>query len=136
MPLFGPIKKVWVAEHFGYREGELRKVDILVNGEPLDALLEEVVATAEPLLEAYDVLVVEGLVPGSGLVYAGRTNVALANALDADVLLVAGEEVVTTGSFLLKTETLKDSIGRDAAAARGGAPILVGFHYRFHPDYG
>ena len=28
--------------------------------------------------------------PGSGLVYAGRTNVALANALDADVLSSSG----------------------------------------------
>ena len=33
-------------------------------------------------------MVVEGLVPGSGLVYSGRANLALAKALDADVLLV------------------------------------------------
>ena len=53
-----------------------------------DALMEEVVASAEPIIARHDVVVVEGLVPGSGLAYAGRTNVALAKALDADVLLV------------------------------------------------
>ena len=58
----------------------------------LDSLLEDVVAAAEPLLAEHDVVVVEGLVPGSGLVYAGRTNVALAKALDADVLLVGAPD--------------------------------------------
>ena len=49
-------------------------------------------AAAEPLVAEHDVVVVEGLVPGSGLVYAGRTNVALAKALDADVLLVGAPD--------------------------------------------
>jgi phosphate acetyltransferase len=53
----------------------------------LDTLMEDVLAAAEPLHE-HDVLVVEGLVPGSGLVYSGRVNLLLAKALDADVLLV------------------------------------------------
>ena len=54
----------------------------------LDALMEDVIAAAEPLLREHEVLVVEGLVPGSGLVYSGRVNLLLAKALDADVLLV------------------------------------------------
>ena len=54
----------------------------------LDSLMEDVLAAAEPLLREHDVLVVEGLVPGSGLVYSGRVNLLLAKALDADVLLV------------------------------------------------
>jgi phosphate acetyltransferase len=54
----------------------------------VDTLMEDVVAAAEPVIAAHDVVIVEGLVPGPGLVYAGRVNVALANALDADVLLV------------------------------------------------
>jgi phosphate acetyltransferase len=54
----------------------------------IDTLMEDVVAAAEPVIAAHDVVIVEGLVPGPGLVYAGRVNVALANALDADVLLV------------------------------------------------
>ncbi len=64
------------------------RVEQALSRNQLDALLEDVVAAAEPLLAEHDVVVVEGLVPGSGLVYAGRTNIALANALDADVLLV------------------------------------------------
>ena len=54
----------------------------------LDQLMEDVVAAGEPVVSSHDVVVVEGLVPGSGLVYSGRANLALAKALDADVLLV------------------------------------------------
>jgi phosphate acetyltransferase len=54
----------------------------------IDALMEDVVAAAEQVVAAHDVVIVEGLVPGPGLVYAGRVNVALTRALDADVLLV------------------------------------------------
>jgi phosphate acetyltransferase len=53
-----------------------------------DALMEQVVAAAEPVIAAHDVVIVEGLVPGAELAYAGRANVALAKALDADVVLV------------------------------------------------
>jgi phosphate acetyltransferase len=55
----------------------------------LDSLLEGVVATAAQVADGHDVLVVEGLAPSSGLVYSGRANLALAKALDADVVLVA-----------------------------------------------
>lgn len=55
----------------------------------IDALMEDVVAAAEPLTSEHEVVIVEGLVPGPGLVYSGRVNVALAKALDADVLLVS-----------------------------------------------
>lgn len=60
----------------------------------VDALMEDVVAAAEPIIAAHDVVIVEGLVPGPGLVYSARVNVALAKALDADALLVgaAGDE--------------------------------------------
>lgn len=55
----------------------------------LGDLMEDVVATGEGVLSAHDVVVVEGLVPSEGLVYSSRVNLALAKALDADVLLVA-----------------------------------------------
>jgi phosphate acetyltransferase len=58
----------------------------------VDSLMEEVVAAAEPIIAAHDVVIVEGLVPGPGLVYAGRLNVALSKALDADVLLVGAAD--------------------------------------------
>ena len=43
------------------------RVEQALSRNQLDALMEDVVAAAEPLLAEHDVLVVEGLVPGSGL---------------------------------------------------------------------
>jgi len=54
----------------------------------VEDLMEEVVTLAEPVLAAHDVVVVEGLVPSSDLVYSSRVNLALAKAIDADVVLV------------------------------------------------
>ncbi|HEV7203473.1 MAG TPA: phosphate acetyltransferase [Jatrophihabitans sp.] len=64
------------------------RVEQLLSRDALDALLELVVAAAQPLIERHDVLVVEGLKPAPGLVYASRVNAAVAKALDADVVLV------------------------------------------------
>ena len=64
------------------------QVERRLSENALERLMEEVVAASEPVIGGHDVVVVEGLVPGSGLVYAGRVNLALAKALDADVLLV------------------------------------------------
>src|SRR4051794_11219275 len=65
------------------------EVDKALGSNAQEALMERVVGLSEPLHSRHDVVVVEGLVPGAGLVYAGRANVALAKALDADVLLVS-----------------------------------------------
>jgi phosphate acetyltransferase len=65
-----------------------QEVERRLGSGALDALMEDVVAAAEPLLREHDVLIVEGLVPGADLVYSGRVNLLLAKALDADVLLV------------------------------------------------
>lgn len=54
----------------------------------IETLMEEVVTLGEPVLSGHDVVVVEGLVPSADLVYSSRVNLALAKALDADVVLV------------------------------------------------
>ena len=64
------------------------RVERLLSERRLDSLMEDVVAATEPLVREHDVLVVEGLVPGSSFVHSGQVNLALAKALDADVLLV------------------------------------------------
>jgi phosphate acetyltransferase len=64
------------------------QVERRLSENALDALMEQVIAAAEPVLAEHAVVIVEGLVPGRGLVYASRVNVALAKAYDADVLLV------------------------------------------------
>jgi phosphate acetyltransferase len=50
--------------------------------------MEEVVALARPVAKDVDVVVVEGLVPDEALIYSVRVNRLMAEALDADVLLV------------------------------------------------
>jgi len=64
------------------------RVERALSENALDSFMEEVVAAAEPVVAAHDVVVVEGLVPSVELVYASRANMAVAKALDADVLLV------------------------------------------------
>jgi phosphate acetyltransferase len=67
------------------------EVERRLSQNEIDDLLEQVVAAAEPVLAAYDIVVVEGLVTGPELTYANRMNLALAKALDAEVLLVGSE---------------------------------------------
>lgn len=64
------------------------QVEHQLSENALDALMEQAVGAAEPVIADHDVVILEGLVPGAGLVYAGRVNLALAKAFDADVLLV------------------------------------------------
>ncbi len=64
------------------------EVEARLSQSGLDELMQDVVATADPLCAAHDVVIAEGLVPAEGLVYSGRVNMALAKALDADVVLV------------------------------------------------
>jgi phosphate acetyltransferase len=64
------------------------EVERRLSESAIEQLLEDVVAAGEAVIGQYDVVVVEGLVPGSGLVYSGQLNLALAKGLDADVLLV------------------------------------------------
>ncbi len=53
----------------------------------LDVVLEKIVAAWEPIYEASEVVVVEGLRAGPSRLYASSLNQALARTLDADVLL-------------------------------------------------
>ena len=54
----------------------------------LDLVLEKVVATVQPVHDRSDVVVVEGLSPGPTTLYASGLNQVMAQALDADVVLV------------------------------------------------
>ncbi len=118
------------------------RVEQALSRNELDTLLEDVVAAAEPLLAEHDVLVVEGLVPGSGLVYAGRTNVALANALDADVLLVGSPGTVerehgADAGPQEVAERLAETIGITARTYRSGEKDrVVGAVVNRLPDTG
>jgi hypothetical protein len=64
----------------------------------LHAALEKIIATLEPVHDRSDVVVVEALTPGPARLYAIEINQALAQALDADVLLVTSWPAPNTGS--------------------------------------
>lgn len=52
-------------------------------------LMEQVVALCQKAAKDADVLIVEGMVPDAGMVYATRVNSLMAKALDAELVLVA-----------------------------------------------
>lgn len=59
----------------------------LARGED-DDLMERVISHTEGVFGCHDVVVIEGLVPTDDQTYSVRVNVALAKALDAEVVLV------------------------------------------------
>ena len=64
----------------------------------LHAALEKIIAALEPVHDRSDVVVVEALTPGPARLYAIEINQALAQALDADVLLVTSWPAPDAGS--------------------------------------
>jgi phosphate acetyltransferase len=62
--------------------------DALLGTGRMEDLMEEVVKTVAPLVEEHGLVLVEGLVPSPEQVSSTRVNIAMARALDADVLLV------------------------------------------------
>jgi phosphate acetyltransferase len=64
----------------------------------LDVVLEQIVAACQPVHDRSDVVVAEGLSPGPTRLYASGLNLALAKALDADVLLVGSWPAPDVGS--------------------------------------
>jgi phosphate acetyltransferase len=79
------------------------EVERRLSENALESLMESVVAAGEHVVRDHDVVVVEGLMPGSGLVYSGRVNLALAKALDADVLLVGAPAADDDAGHLAET---------------------------------
>jgi phosphate acetyltransferase len=61
--------------------------ELLAKGDD-QRLMEEVVALCAAAAEGHDVLLVEGMVPESGMVYSMRVNQMMLKALDAELVLV------------------------------------------------
>ncbi len=64
------------------------ELEHLLGASGLDVALEKIVGSWQPVYDHSDVVVVEGLRPGPTALYVHRFNQALAQALDADVVLV------------------------------------------------
>lgn len=73
----------------------------LARGED-DDLMEKVLAASDEVLSNHDVVVIEGVLPTREQTYSGRVNHDLAQALDAEVLLVAGVNSTTLPALISK----------------------------------
>lgn len=73
----------------------------LARGED-DDLMEKVLAASEKVLDDHDIVVIEGVLPTREQTYSGRVNHDLAQALDAEVLLVAGVNGMTLPTLISK----------------------------------
>lgn len=69
------------------------RVERMLGDGNLDDLMEEVVAMHQGISESYDVMICEGLVPTTEASYAAHVNHALANALDAKIILVSTADI-------------------------------------------
>lgn len=67
-----------------------------------DDLMEKVLALSEDVLNNHDVVIIEGVLPTEQQTYSGRVNHDLAQALDAEVLLVAGINASTLPTLTSK----------------------------------
>jgi phosphate acetyltransferase len=89
--------------------------ELLAAGDD-QTLMEHVVALCTGAAERADVLVVEGMVPEAGMVWATRVNALMLRALDAELILVAAPRGQTAAE-------VADGV---AIAARGYGPLAEG----------
>jgi len=76
-----------------------------------DDILEEIVGHFNQQEKDQDIMIIEGLVPTTRLPYAGRINRDVANALSADIVLVASPETDTPAQFETRLEVSAETFG-------------------------
>jgi phosphate acetyltransferase len=89
--------------------------ELLASGDD-QTLMEQVVAICNKASEGADVLVVEGMVPETGMVYSSRVNALMMKALDAELVLVASP----------RDQSPTEVADAVAIAARGYGPLAEG----------
>lgn len=76
-----------------------------------DVVLEEIVAKFNQFDQGQDVILIEGLVPTTRQPYAGRINRDVAQALSADIILVASPDYDNDSEFEERIEVTADTYG-------------------------
>ncbi len=76
-----------------------------------DIVLEEIVANFDEFCKEHDVVIIEGLVPTTRQPYAGRINREVAQALSADIVLVAAPNNDSTEEFEDRLEVSAETYG-------------------------
>ena len=87
------------------------RLERVIGDGQLEDLMEMVVAKHQSLSEHYDVIVCEGLVADSESSYAELVNLAIANALDAKVILVSSGDLAHPDSLVDKLDLFARDFG-------------------------
>jgi len=100
------------------------RVSQLIALEEMDELLEEAVSLHRSVAAKHDVIIVEGLLPNHEDQFAGELNAALAQALDAKVILVSTADVQNPRKTAEKIEAHLRQFGGAASERTAGVLFM------------
>lgn len=89
----------------------LSVAESLIGQNQSDVLLEKIVEQHQQLSKNNDLIVVEGLIPTRKHTYANRVNYEIAQALDAEIVLVAAPATETPAELKERVEAAASSFG-------------------------
>lgn len=100
------------------------RLERVIGNDQLDDLMEEVVAKHQSISEQYDVIICEGLVSDVDASYAEVVNLAIANALDAKVILVSGGDLAQPDALADKLDLFARDFGGMASDRTLGVILM------------
>ncbi|MGV6989302.1 phosphate acetyltransferase [Testudinibacter sp. P17/SS/0325] len=89
----------------------LSKAESLIGQNQSDVLLEKIVAQHQSLSSKNELVIVEGLIPTSKSTYASGVNYEIAQALDAEIILVAAPGTDTPSQLIERLEAVASDFG-------------------------
>lgn len=89
----------------------LSEAEYLIGQNQSDVLLEKIVAQHQHLSTKNELVIVEGLIPTSKSTYASGVNYEIAQALDAEIVLVAAPGTDTPSQLIERLEAVASDFG-------------------------
>lgn len=89
----------------------LSAAESLIGQNQSDILLEKIVAQHQQLNDKNELVIVEGLIPTSKSTYASGVNYEIAQALDAEIILVAAPGTDTPSQLIERLEAVASDFG-------------------------
>ncbi|MGR6981489.1 phosphate acetyltransferase [Testudinibacter sp. P27/CKL/0425] len=89
----------------------LSEAEYLIGQNQSDVLLEKIVAQHQHLSAKNELVIVEGLIPTSKSTYASGVNYEIAQALDAEIVLVAAPGTDTPSQLIERLEAVASDFG-------------------------
>ena len=96
----------------------------LINAGENDELLEQAVHLHRQISKEHDLIIVEGLVPNARDSFAGEMNAALAQALDAHVIIVSNADIGNAEHSAEKVETQLRNFGGASCPRTAGVLLM------------